>query len=164
MTTFTQLDQSWIESHADWVDFSDTSDPDPGNDTVHKEVNDEPPQSNNEVPPTLSLHLGYYVQIAEKVFNSYLRSFRKYYAGGDISIEKVRSLGSHLRAFLTIVIPSHSQFHDPTQFEARQRIVCLDSVLEEYCEKLNGKIHVFSKGAHTVFAIDILTMYFISFA
>lgn len=104
----------------------------------------ENPETSPELtPPILTLPLEHYKMIAEKVFISYLRSYRKLYSGrgcdDKVPIEKVCTLGRRLRAFLTIVIPSHADYGSPDHSEATKRIENIVKQLEDYCKELDGE-------------------------
>lgn len=123
----------------EWADFSV-----PSNSMKLNHIVDKPEQSDILTPPILTLPLEHYKMISEKVFISYLRSYRKLYAGGgggggEVSIAKVCTLGNRLRAFLTVVIPSHTDYGSSDHIEVTKRINDIARQLEDYCRELEGE-------------------------
>jgi len=131
MVSLTEKQQSsttWVQS-TEWVNFS-------------KDYSSEKTkQSLKElVPPTLTLPIQHYCMIAEKVFISFLKSYRKLYVDNDeAAMEKAHVLGKRLEAFLNVVLPSHTDYGSSRSREETSRINEIGRQLEDYLGKLQGE-------------------------
>jgi hypothetical protein len=133
------VDQNHLDVSTEWADFSQNSHP-----ASSVDVQNNNKESDNLQPPILTLPLDHYKMIAEKVFISYLRSYRKFYTGqeGDeVQIEKVLTLGNRLRAFLTVVIPSHADYGSAKYVDVTARLSEISRQLEDYLRELDGEWH-----------------------
>ena len=116
-----------------WVNFS----------KLDEETKQRSNQKRSDVdlaPPRLSLPLKHYCMIAEKVFISFLKSYRSLYVNDSVpSREKVTVLGKRLQAFLSVVLPSHSGFALVEHEKENLRIKDMTSQLAEYLDRVQGK-------------------------
>jgi|AntRauTorckE5430_2_1112549.scaffolds.fasta_scaffold07030_2 hypothetical protein len=118
-----------------WVNFSK-----PNDETRSRSSNLQKQSDVDSSPPRLSLPLEHYCMIAEKVFISFLRSYRSLYINDSVpSREKVTMLGKRLQTFLSVVLPSHSGFALVEHDKESRRIKDMTSMLREYLDKVQGK-------------------------
>lgn len=115
-------------------------------------------------PPQLSLPLDHYCVIAENVFISFLKLYRSVYALNPTKsvstttataatetttaaaatkstngIKDVTLLGNRLEAFLTVVLPYHSDYGSEHRMRETCRIRDMTKQLRDYLDRLSGK-------------------------
>ncbi|GFH44526.1 predicted protein [Chaetoceros tenuissimus] len=130
-----------IESRIDeWVDFSTNAEFQPF--VEQKQVKTlevkQNPKRDELIVPKLSLPLNHYCMIAEKVFISFLKSFRGLYNPSceTSTQETVSTLGKRLLLFVNIVIPTHDDFYRENYSKEKNRIHSIAHQVQDYLDKL----------------------------
>lgn len=87
-----------------------------------------------------NLPIEHYCDIADRVFISFLKAYRRFYVDGDITMEyHVSILGKRLTEFIQVTMPSHPEYDD----KAKNRMHDINTQLSSYMHRFeltNGLI------------------------
>lgn len=75
------------------------------------------------------LPIDHYCDIADRVFISFLKAYRRFYVDDDITMEyHVSILGKRLAEFIQVTMPSHPEYND----DVKKRMDDIDIQLRSY--------------------------------
>lgn len=106
-----------------------------------------PSTESKHASASLYLPIEHYCVIADRVFISFLKAYRRLYVEGDDSMaQRVSILGKRLSDFIHVVLPSHPDY----TIETVERMDDIDAQLKSYLKRFEEN-HGYPKGKNSNF-------------